>query len=98
MGGEVLVASSFCLRRPFTPPMSPSPEVIIAFLNLAHSLARPVFAFSCTQNREQNMCKSTEQWEAQYSQYCLASVPSATSSLASQPYFSSCGMLTKVVY
>ena len=61
MGGEVLVASSFCLRRPFTPPTSPSPEVCSAFLNLAHSLARPVFAFSFTQNREQNMCKSTEQ-------------------------------------
>ena len=65
MGGEVLVASSFCLRRPFAPPTSPSPEVcsgpFIAFLNLAHSLARPDFAFSCTQNREQNMCKSTEQ-------------------------------------
>ena len=65
MGGEVLVASNFFLRRPFTPPTSPSPEVcsgpFIAFLNLAHSLARPVFAFSCTQNREQNMCKSTEQ-------------------------------------
>ena len=63
MGGEVLVASSFCLRRPFTPPTSSSPEVFSAFLNLAHSLARPVFAFSCTQNREQNMCKSTEQRE-----------------------------------
>ena len=53
----MLVASSFFLRRPFTPPTSPSPEVcsgpFIAFLNLAHSLARPVFAFSCTQNREQ---------------------------------------------
>ena len=73
MGGEVLVASNFFLRRPFIPPTSPSPEVcsgpFIAFLNLAHSLARPVFAFSCTQNREsrtcvrvqnreQNMCKS----------------------------------------
>ena len=62
VGGEVLVASSFCLRRPFTPPMSPSPEVcsgpFIAFLNLAHSLGRPISAFSCTQNREQNMCKS----------------------------------------
>ena len=57
----MLVASSF-LRRPSTPPTSPSPEVcsgpFIAFLNLTHSLARPVFAFSCTQNREQNMCKS----------------------------------------
>ena len=69
MGGEVLVASNVCLCCPFTPPMSPSPEVCIAFLNLAHSLAKPVFAFSCTQNREsrtcvgvqnreQNMCKS----------------------------------------
>ena len=61
VGSEVLVASSFFLRRPFTPPMSPSPEVCSVFLNLAHSLSRPISAFSCTQNREQNMCKSTEQ-------------------------------------
>ena len=52
VGGEVLVASSFCLRRPFTPPMFPSPEVCSAFLSMANTLARPVFAFSCTQNRE----------------------------------------------